>query len=135
MLIQISSGQAPAECEFAVGLLAKSLQKEFSGLEIEKIVKSRQENCFSSVTLKVTDENLTEKISKLEGTILWICQSPFRPHHKRKNWYINLKILSEAEKISENLDYKIEYFHCGGKGGQNVNKVETGVRNYERKNF
>ena len=25
-------------------------------------------------------------------------------------------------------EYRIEKFRCGGKGGQNVNKVETGVR-------
>lgn len=31
------------------------------------------------------------------------------------------------EKFNEN-DVKFSFFHCGGKGGQNVNKVETGVR-------
>lgn len=128
MLIQISSGQGPAECELAVGLFAKSLQEEFAGLEIKKAVKSRQENCYSSIIFKVTDDKQETEILKLEGTILWICQSPFRPNHKRKNWYIAVSILSEEEIINSNSDYKIEYFHCGGKGGQNVNKVETGVR-------
>ncbi len=36
MLIQISAGQGPAECEFAVGLLAKSFQDEFNNLETGK---------------------------------------------------------------------------------------------------
>ena len=128
MIIQISSGQGPTECELAVGLLAKSLQAEFVGLEIEKAVTSRQENCFSSVTLKVTNEELASDILNLEGTVQWICRSPFRPHHKRKNWYVDVSVLSEAEIIADDSDYKIEYFHSGGKGGQNVNKVETGVR-------
>ncbi|MBR1646332.1 MAG: peptide chain release factor H [Selenomonadaceae bacterium] len=128
MLIQISSGQGPTECELAVGLLAKSLQAEFVGLEIKKAVTSRQENCFSSVTLEVTNKDLEPDILKLEGTVQWICRSPFRPHHKRKNWYVDVSVLSTAEIIDADSDYKVEYFHSGGKGGQNVNKVETGVR-------
>lgn len=40
MLIQISSGQGPIECELAVGLLAKSLQEEFMGLKVKKSVSA-----------------------------------------------------------------------------------------------
>lgn len=123
MLIQISSGQGPAECELAAGLFAKELCKIFPDAEIVKFSAGREKNCFSSIILKIDAD-----ISEFAGTIEWICQSPFRPHHKRKNWYIHAKILSEAEKIDDGGEIKIEYFHCGGKGGQNVNKVETGVR-------
>lgn len=123
MLIQISSGQSPAECELAVGLLAKELQKKFPDIEVIKSVAGREKNCYNSIVLKSETD-----LSEYEGTVEWICQSPFRPHHKRKNWFITVKILSEVEEINSNLDYKIEYFYCGGKGGQNVNKVETGVR-------
>ena len=42
MLIQISSGQGPAECELAVGLLAKELQKKFTGVEVVKSVAGRE---------------------------------------------------------------------------------------------
>lgn len=39
-----------------------------------------------------------------------------------------MTILEEMQPIFDAPDYKIAYFHCGGNGGQNVNKVETGVR-------
>lgn len=123
MRIQISSGQGPAECEKGVALFAKTVQKEFSDATILSTVKGHNSGCYCSVVMETEQD-----VPTLEGTVAWICQSPFRPHHKRKNWYIQVSILPDTETADEDSDYKIEYFHCGGKGGQNVNKVETGVR-------
>ena len=36
-------------------------------------------------------------LSFLEGSVQWICQSPFRENHKRKNWFIN--VIYTARKI------------------------------------
>ena len=123
MRIQISSGQGPTECEKAVALFSEAIKAEYPDMEIISSVMGHHKDCFCSVIMETEQD-----VFHLEGTVAWVCQSPFRPHHKRKNWYIQVKVLPETETIDGNSDYKIEYFHCGGKGGQNVNKVETGVR-------
>ena len=41
---------------------------------------------------------------------------------------MDVSSIQEREEIPLEADYRIEKFHSGGKGGQNVNKVETGVR-------
>ncbi len=123
MIVQISAGQGPSECQLAVVKLFEALQKEYG--DLVEISKNRgyEKGCYDSIRFR-TGQDLTS----LEGTVLWICKSPFRPNHKRKNWYVDVSIIPEQGEVAFGKEYRIEKFHCGGKGGQNVNKVETGVR-------
>ena len=126
MILQISSGKGPVECRVAVGGIYRALKKEFSDSEMITAVKGEVEGAFSSIVFSSVQD-----LSRLEGTMQWICKSKYRPGHKRKNWFVDVSIIPEPEEISEKLTsdtVRIEKFHSGGPGGQNVNKVETGVR-------
>lgn len=123
MIIQISAGQGPTECQLAVAKLMDALKKEYGDLEILSQTKGYEKDCYDSIRFQTWHD-----LSSLEGTVLWVCKSPFRKEHKRKNWYVDVSIIPDLEEIAGDKEYRIEKFHCGGKGGQNVNKVETGVR-------
>ena len=123
MIVQISSGQGPAECELAVTKLFEALKEEFPDLELLGKHESKTPGCCSSILFSTECD-----LSHLEGSVQWICPSPFRPNHKRKNWFVDVSIIPEVENICTDREIRFERFHCGGKGGQNVNKVETGVR-------
>ena len=126
MILQISAGMGPVECQRAVFGICKALMREFQSLEILSYVDGEEKETFYSVMLS-SDEDL----SYLEGTMLWICKSRYRPEHKRKNWFVDVSIIPEIINVDDNFseaDIIVEKFHASGPGGQNVNKVETGVR-------
>ena len=126
MLVQISSGQGPLECQIAVSKLAQALIEEFPETKtISANGKFANDEYCRSILLDSESD-----MSSVIGTVQWICKSSLRPGHKRKNWFVDVSIIPEKEEVADFdlSDCRIEKFHCGGKGGQNVNKVETGVR-------
>lgn len=123
MIYQISSGQGPAECELGVAKFLEYLTRHYQ-ITVLETSKGYNEGTFRSVKFSTEAD-----LSQYEGSVQWICRSPYRPTHKRKNWFLDFSSCQAARTAEFDPEQvTFETFRSGGKGGQNVNKVESGVR-------
>lgn len=136
-LIQLSAGQGPSECALAVALCMRHLIQaaRTSGLTLEMIGEEpgQVSGTFKSVTLQLDADQLSplqlEFLVGWQGTMQWICKSPYRPRHGRKNWFFNVELweIDETEPLDERA-FEVRTCKASGAGGQHVNTTDSAVQ-------
>lgn len=130
IILHLSSGQGPEECRWVVAKLAHLFGREASeaGLRCEPVESFAGHP--ASVLLEVSGAGCDAFVPDRIGTVRWIGTSPFRPHHKRRNWFVGVAVVGEPEKIADFREVEVEYqtMRASGPGGQHVNKTDSAVR-------
>ena len=140
--LQLSSGRGPEECRRAAALLCERIVLEGKERNLSvSLLESRpgyKPRTYFSALLLIEGERARDFTRGWAGVILWINPSPFRPRHRRKNWYVSVErpgllpgqIAAEAgERPALNqADLRFETMGASGPGGQHANKNAVGVR-------
>jgi len=154
-LIQISAGDGPEECGLAVAKLIPVMLADAKAnglsLNLEDSVswkmacKSSRPKALKSAVLVLADANkitsgttpettpearstnVQRWLESWTGTVQWISQSPLRPKHKRKNWFVDVSVFEATRELPDS-GLKFETCRASGAGGQHVNTTDSAVR-------
>jgi len=131
---QVTAGKGPVECAWAVVKVLEQLEREASAASLAcrviEIEPGPEAGTAQSALVAVEgDAELERFAASWCGTVQWIARSPFRPAHKRKNWFVGVEVLEPAEETHfDAKDVRWETMRASGPGGQHVNRTESAVR-------
>ncbi|MBQ7175893.1 MAG: peptide chain release factor H [Victivallales bacterium] len=133
-ILQISSGQGPAECRCFVPLLADIVRREAaqSGIICRPLSEySAKDEQLASLRFVVGGDGVDAFRNAWQGTIQWIWKSTIRPNWPRKNWFVKVSFFdfkADDGKSFKPSELKFETCRASGPGGQHVNTTDSSVR-------
>nr|WP_288498283.1 peptide chain release factor H [uncultured Pseudomonas sp.] len=131
ILLQLSAAQGPDECALAVAKALPRLQGEADELGVTVRVLEDEpgprRGTLRSVLLALEGEQAEGLAGDWTGSLQWICPSPYRPGHARKNWFFGgAQFTAPAPELAGEI--RFETLRSSGPGGQHVNTTDSAVR-------
>lgn len=138
ILLQLSANTGPEECCLAVRKALDYLHAEAAAMAVridvvEQVTGEREGN-LRSVLLALDGAQAPDLAQRWQGSVQWVCISPYRPGHRRKNWFIGADVTEPDEGVSADsgslreTDLRFETLRSSGPGGQHVNTTDSAVR-------
>ena len=131
--LHITAGKGPVECAWAVVKVLERIRAEAAAAGIDaktvEIEAGPEDGTAQSALIALSGDGVEDLVRSWRGTVQWIARSPFRPEHKRKNWFVGVEAITPVEETRfDPKDVQWETMRASGPGGQHVNKTESAVR-------